>query len=245
MTGSPLSRARAPRRRPRWRSTCVDAGVAQLKRSIFYLRPNLFFVFDYVAKQREQHQVKPQLNFHFPEKPGISKTNRELTVTNGRGRLDMISVFPAESITRIRANKDSGALVSGWHFTVTDANEGALHQRYLHVFRAEDSRSRLSFPNYGAITGSGVHGVWIEDPGFEQGARRVAVVFSDDGAAAQPRGLEYERTDVDRHYILNLTPAKNYTLTKSGISGRNTIHIRENSSGEVRSSSTGVLVFSR
>ncbi len=234
----------AYRPRPRWGGPCFDAGVARLVRNVFYLRPDLFFVFDQVEKQRDELQVVPHLNFHFPTKPVTANANRELTVNNGGGRLQVITVFPTDADARLAPNKDSGAVVPGWHLAVSAAKQQARYQQYLHVFRATDSGTRFPFPRYGAISGTGTYGVWINSSGSGEATSHTVVVFADDGTGTVPRALEYQISEVPaRHYILNLKPSTHYTLDLTEHNGHRIARVREAQNGTLRSSSAGVLVF--
>ena len=241
LAGGELTDAYRPPQRPK--AACLDPGITRLERNVFVVRPDLLLVFDMVEKHREQLQVVPQLNFHFPVKPEVGTTPREVTVRNGRGRLDGATVWPVDAAVRLVPNSDSGGAVPGWHYAVTAAKGGVASERFLHVFRASESGTRVAALSYGAISGAQAYGVWIDERSGSKKAQRIAVLWAEEGAAGGRNGLTYSADGVDRHFILNLRPAANFVVETGAEGGKVTVRIREDRSGPHKSSDGGVLRY--
>jgi hypothetical protein len=221
--------------RPRsaWNGACASPGIARLVRNVFYLRPDLFFVYDQIEKLTSQPQVSPRMHLHFPAAPSGANVNRELTVTNGKGRLQVATVFPANAV----------ATLSGKHLEVAAPGETPLYHSFLHLMRASETSDSSRFPAYAAIAGTHARGAWVDGLPTAETAQRIAVAFADNGTTAVPQSISYQVPAVaTQHYVLKLKPNTRYRVGVTTNAGLATLTITENPDGSVMTNVAGLLL---
>lgn len=229
---------------PDWTGTCRSPGISRLIRNVFYLRPNLFFIYDQVEKLASQAQVSPHLHLHFPTLPATVDANRQLTVTNGTGVLHVATVFPSNAVATLAANSASGAVVPGWHLDVSAPSESPLYHRFLHLLRAAETTGSYTYPQYGAISGTAAFGTWVDGLTAAEASGRQAVVFADDGTTTIPASLSYQLPAVStRHHVLKLKPSTRYDVSTVNVSGTVTVTVTENAAGALQTNAVGLLTF--
>lgn len=229
---------------PNWDGPCNSPGIKRLVRNIFYLRPNLYFVYDQIEKLGSQPQVAPHMHLHFPTQPIAADNNRQLIINNGNGRLHVATVFPSNAVATLELNSASGAVVPGWHLDVSAPSEAPLYHRFLHLLRAGESTAQYTFPQYGAISGTAAYGAWIDGLTAAEASGRQIVVFADDGSSTIPTNLTYQvPADTARHYVLKLKPNMRYNVNKATNAGLLSVTISESTAGAVQTDGVGLLTF--
>ena len=216
-----------------WDGSCAGPGIARLQRNVFFLRPALFFVYDQIEKLPGQTQVSPHMHLHFGGTSSGASGNREVTATNGAGRLHVATILPTNAV----------ATLAGGHLEVRAPDETPLYHRFLHLMRAVDSVGGPLFPVYGGIAGSNAQGVWVEGLQAAEASGRIAVVFADGGTTTVPTALSYQVPAVTtQHYVLKLKPNTGYAVSVATSGAVVTISITEGVG--TKTNSAGVLTVS-
>ena len=231
-------------------SICGASPATWLNRSTLYLRPNLFVVYDQVQKASNQTALVPTMHLHFPTSPTAQGgSNRQLSLDNGTGRLQMVTVLPATSSSVVQAetaNGNAGPGVSNWHLSVAYADPSPMYQKFLTVMRAGQSTAAYTFPNVAAISGTNVSGSFISGLLAIESATPIAVVFAEGGA---PRVIpvtvqyQYPAGSTTQNYVAKLKPNAFYAVTSSSAGGLVSVSVTESTSG-TKTDAAGVLAFS-
>jgi hypothetical protein len=232
-------------------SNCGPNAVTWLNRSTLYLRPGLMVVYDQIQKTAAQSGVVPTMHMHFPTAPTVQAGNRQLTIDNGTGRLQAVTVLPtASNSTLVKENATSafpGPNVTNWHLSVAYADPSPLYQKFLTVMRAGQSTAAYVFPAVTAISGTNASGSLIGGLLPAESATPIAVVFAEGGA---PRVIpvivqyQYTASSATQNYVAKLKPNTFYSITSSSTSGVVSVTVTESVSG-TKSDAAGVLIFSQ
>jgi hypothetical protein len=229
---------------------CGANAVTWLNRSKLYLRPGLFVVYDQIQKSGNQAGLIPKMHLHFPVSPTAQGgSNRQLSLDNGAGRLQVVTVLPASSNSVLQAeaaNVNTGPGVKNWHLSVTYTDPSPTYQKFLTVMRAGQSTSAYAFPNVAAINGTNVSGSYISGLTAAESATPVAVVFAEGGAPrVVPATLQYQYPagSTTQNYVAKLKANAFYTVTSSSSGGSISVTVSESTSG-TKTDAAGVLAFS-
>ena len=234
---------------PVYPSDCGKLPVTWLNRNILYLRPDVFIVYDQIQKASDQPQVVPTMHLHFPTQPTAQAgSNRRLSLDNGAGRLQTVTVFPTSSnsaLTFEAKNATTGPGVANWHLAVSNTVAGSgLYQNFLTVMRVGQSTPSYTFPEVAAITGSNAYGTIISSLLATESPTPIVVVFADNGLLTIPVSVQYQyaTTAQTQHYVAKLKPNTAYAISPSVAGSITTVTVTENASG-TSTDSTGVLAF--
>lgn len=229
-------------------SVCGSVPVTWMNRNTFYLRPNTFVIYDQVEKISNQPALVPKMHLHFPTQPTpLAADNRQMSLNNGAGRLQVSTVFPAANTSLLQfeaVNTMIGPGVANWHLSVRYTDPSPIYQKFLTVLRAGASVVSNTFPTITAITGTNATGTLITGLPVAESNKPVSVVFADNGTRTIPTSITYQYASVvlTQHYVAKLKPNSFYSLNSS-VSGPNTmVTITENASG-TKTDAAGVLAF--
>ena len=233
---------------PIYPAECGTNVVNWLNRSVLFLRPNLYIVYDQVEKSTSQTAVVPVMNLHFPTAPTAQNaSNRQLSLDSNGARLQMVTVLPAASTSTVLAeikDANTGPGVSNWHLSVSYADPSPAYQKFLTVMRAGLANASYSFPAVSAITGSNVSGSLISGLLASESATPIAVVFAESGNRSVPTSLSFSYTadPLTKNYIAKLKPNTTYLVNRSSASGVVSVTVSEGVSN-TKTDTAGVLVF--
>jgi Divergent InlB B-repeat domain len=228
---------------------CGANAVTWLNRSTLYVRPGLFVVYDQVQKASNQAGMVPTMHLHFPtQATAQGGNNRQVSLDNGPGRLQVVTVLPATSNSTLQgeaANVNSGPGQASWHLKVAYTDPSAMYQKFLTVMRAGQSTSAYTFPNVSAISGTSVSGSYISGLLASENATPIAVVFAEGGAPrVVPATLQYQYPSgsATQNYVAKLKANAFYTVTSSNSGGNLSVTVAESASG-TKTDGAGVLAF--
>jgi len=226
---------------------CSRVPATWVSRSVFYLRPGLFVLYDQVKKAGDQPTLTATLHMHFPTSPTASSSNRVLTVDNGGGRLHFATVLPANSANALAfepVDADNGPGIENYHLKVSYPTAGVAYQNFVNVLRAGDATGSYVAPATSAITGSSSYGALVSGLLAAESATPVAVVFADNQTTTPPSALSYSYASATPafNYVALLKPNTRYTASSSISAGTVTITVTENSAG-IATDGAGVLAF--
>ncbi len=231
-------------------SICGASPATWLNRSTFYLRPDLFVVYDQIQKASSQTALVPKMHLHFATSATAQGgSNRQLSIDNGAGRLQMVTVLPASSISIVQAetaNGNAGPGVSNWHLSVAYSDPSPMYQKFLTVMRAGQSTSAYSFPNVAAVSGTNASGSYISGLLAAESATPIAVVFAEGGAPRViPASMQYQYPAgaAVQNYVAKLKANAFYSVTSSSAGGSFSVTVTE-SAGGTKTDAAGVLTFS-
>jgi Divergent InlB B-repeat domain len=234
---------------PVYPSDCGKLPVTWLNRNILYIRPDLFIVYDQIKKAADQPQVVPTMHLHFPARPtAVAGSNRQLSIDNGAGRLQVATVFPPSSNATVNfeaANATTGPGIANWHLTVANAaGAGAMYQNFLTVLRAGQSTAAYVFPTLAAISGSNAYGTLISGLLASESPTPIVAVFADNGLLTVPVTIQYQypSSAQTQHYVAKLKPNTAYAINPSTAGAVVTVTVTENASG-TSTDDAGVLAF--
>jgi hypothetical protein len=230
-------------------SNCGPNAVTWLNRSTLYLRPSLILMYDQIQKVAQASAVVPTMQMHFPTAPTVQAGNRQFTVDNGTGRLQVVTVLPTtNSSTLVKENATSafpGPNVTNWHLSVAYTDPSPLYQKFLTVMRTGDATASNTFPVVTAISGTNASGTLIGGLLAAESATPIAVVFAEGGAPrVMPTTLQYQYASgvKTQNYVAKLKPNTFYNITSSSSAGVVSVTLTESASG-TKSDTAGVLVF--
>jgi hypothetical protein len=230
-------------------SNCGPNAVSWLSRSTLFLRPGLFVVYDQIEKTAAQSAIIPTVHWHFPTAPVADNNNRQLTIDNGAGRLQMATVFPAASsatLAKETANPEPGPNITNWHLSLAHANASPGYQKFLTVMRAGLSTPAYAFPSVAAINGTNASGALVSGLLASESPTPIAVVFAEAGAPRTiPSSLQYQYTAPagTKNYVAKLKANTFYRITSSSLNGNVSVSVTENASG-TKTDISGLLAFS-
>lgn len=234
---------------PVYPSICGKIPVTWLNRNTFYLRPDVFVIYDQIQKASDQPQVVPTMHFHFPAQPTAQAgSNRQLSLDNGVGRLQLVTVFPASTNSSLQfdaKNSTTGPGVANWHLAVSNtATGGALYQNFLTVLRAGQATPGYSFPSVAAISGTNAYGALISGLLPAESLTPIVIVFADNGLLTVPVTVQYQYTasSQTQNYVAKLKPNTAYAISPASAGSIITVTVTENASG-TSTDSAGVLAF--
>lgn len=232
---------------PIFPSNCGEVPVTWLNRSVLFVRPGLFAVYDQVQKSATQPQVQPVMHLWLPTAPSlVGGDPRKVSLDNGGGRLQIAAVLPANStVSTVAAprNETQGPGVSSWHYSATLANPSPAYQAFLTVLRAGDATPAYAFPAVSAITGTGVNGTLVAGLLATEGTTPVAMLFADSGTRAVPASVQYSvPAATTRHFVAKLKPSTAYAIGSTVTGGTRTVTVTENPGG-TPTDTGGVLAF--
>jgi hypothetical protein len=233
---------------PVYPAECGTNVVNWLNRSVLFLRPNLYIVYDQVQKMTNQTAVVPVMNLHFPTAPTSQNNNRELSIDNDGSRLQVVTVFPAASnsvVTAETKNQNEGPGVSNWHLSVASSDPSPTYQKFLTVMRAGLANPSYSFPTVSAIAGTNASGSFVSGLLPSESTTPIAIVFADDTTRVIPTTLTYSYNfgSAVQNYVAKLKPNTAYTLASTTSAGMVTVTLTEGASG-IQTDGAGVLSFS-
>lgn len=228
--------------------TCGTTPANFLVRNQLFVRPDLFFVYDQVSVK----SGVPTEHFHFIGAPNSVGTNK-WSLTNGKGLLQMASIFPTAVTTAIKhqalnsvkySDGSSGPQVANYQITIS-ANTQTSYQSFLNVFRAGLSSGSYPFPSMQAITPSLGHGVRVTGMLASENATPIVVIFADNTQNTPLTTVQYSvpSSPGALHYVALLQPNMSYQVTKNISGGTTTLVVSQNSSGNLMTDSAGVLRF--
>ncbi len=229
--------------KPLYDGTCYSPGIKSLTRNVFYLRPNLFFVYDQIEKIASQATVLPHMRLHFPTQPSGVNSNRDVTVNNGTGRLHVSTVFPVNSVNTIVNNSSTGAAKAGWTMDIAHSDNSLMYYNYLNVLRAGLNQSNYAAPVTTAISGNNSYGVFVSNLNTDELTNgSVTVIFIDSAGNGIPSNASYTlpgAASQSKNYILNLKANTQYSVDIS-TNGNTSITITEGA-GSYTSDQSGMI----
>jgi hypothetical protein len=231
-------------------SLCGPNAVTWLNRSTFYLRPDLFVVYDQIQKSSNQTGMVPTMHLHFPKAPVAQGSgNKQFAFDNGTARLQMVTVLPANNnsvVTTETGNQNAGPAIPNWHLTVKYTDPSAMYQKFLTVLRTGQSTAAYTFPTVTAVSSSNASGSLITGLAASGITTPIVVVFAEGGSPrVVPASIQYSypSSGATQNYVAKLNPNAFYTVTSSPSGGTMSITITESASG-TRTDGAGVLSFS-
>ncbi len=239
----------AYRAAPAWDEKCKIAPLKKLTRTIFYLRPNLFFIFDHIVKTSSQSKVVPHFNLNFPTMPDkLSSDSRKLEVNNLTGRLHVETIFPEKSVSILQSGAKSGALIESWHLDVSNPDNTLMAYSFLHVIRAGLNNSNYKPPVTISIKGENILGVLLGGliSSELKNNAEVVVLFADVKAKKSNLKLSYKLAKALKSrvtYVFNLQPDTRYKVeVEKSDNNISTVSIKHGPVG-ILSNPQGVLKF--
>ena len=232
---------------------CGALSVHWLSRSVLFVRPGLFAVYDQVKKAPTQPQVQPIMHLWLPNVAPtlVGGDPKKTQLDNGTGgRLQIASVLPTAATVGVVAtprNNTQGPGVSSYHWTATLPLPSASYQNFLTVLRASDTASAFAFPTTTALAGTNANGTLVTGLNAAESANPVAMVFAENGvgSSAVPASISYAvPSATTTHYVAKLKPATSYVVNGVVNAGTRTVTITEQAGGTVTDAG-GVLVFTQ
>jgi hypothetical protein len=230
-------------------SKCGSIPATWLNRNTFYVRPNIFVVYDQVQKIANQPQVVPTMHWHLPLQPvPQAADNRNMTMDNGGGRLQIASVLPVTNSTnRLQfdaRNSTDGPGLSNWHLSIRYTDQTPMYQKFLTVLRAGLSVPANTFPIVNAITGTDASGVRLSGLPVAESANPIVVVFADNGARTIPASIQYSYTSTGPtlNYVAKLNPSTSYRVDPTPSGTTMAVAVTEGAGGTL-TNTAGVLEF--
>jgi hypothetical protein len=219
-----------------------------VNRSLLFVRPNLFVVYDQIKKAANQPNLAPTAHWHFPGEPveEAGSSNRRSTMNNGTARLHFASVFPLNSATFLQfepRDTAAGPGIANWHLKVTHpSTPSPSYQYFLTVLRAAENTPAYTYPVLTAIQGTNANGVLVSGLQASESAGPIVAIFADNSALTIPTTLTYQYASggTTRNFVTKLKPNTFYT---AAVTPGATVAVTITEGGSLKSDAAGVLSF--
>ena len=189
--------------------------ASELRRSVFYVRPDYVVVHDRVATKKSQYTK--HLRWHAHDAPAVDGNSWVI----GRGKSRLFGATYA-SVPLVTTWSLVTALKPNFYQIVTRNAEPVSRVRYVTALQtAPASTPGMVATSRVSSSGGGLEGVLMGD---------VIVLFGDAKGLADPETYAFTHAGPLTHYIAGLPPNRRYTLSGAV-------------SGQVTTSSAGVLAF--
>ncbi|MDD3518354.1 MAG: cadherin-like beta sandwich domain-containing protein [Chromatiales bacterium] len=217
--------------------------VLEARRSVFWLKPDVLFVFDRARTGNEGRFKRFWLSFF--TQPSIQGQHALVTTPGGQS-VAVDTLLPVGAMPQADASRpwydlddpSSGDQTatgdeSAWRLRV-DAPGDPADATFLHVVQARDHVGQHLIPTLvTSIAGADFQGAALGD---------VAVLFATDIRALPTQTTYRVDAGVTRHYVTGLDPAQTYDVTAASVGGGKELRIRA-ASGGWPTDAAGVLAF--
>lgn len=227
-------------------SVCGSVPVSWMNRNMLFIRPNIFVVYDQIQKVPTQPALVPKMHLHLPAAPTpLAPDNRQLTMDNGGGRLQISTVLPAVNTSTLVHevhNDTTGPGLENWHLAIRATDASPMYQKFLTVLRAGQAVAGNTFPTISGITGTNASGTLIAGLPVAESGTAIAAVFADNGTRTVPTTFSYQYalTTPIQHFIAKLKANTFYAISSVVSGGTTTVTVTESTSG-TKSDGAGVI----